>query len=334
VNSYVLDTSNLMPNERYVVSVEAGAMLLTIGRSGSAAAPGLKAAQGYQGSNMNTPGSRERNSVTFGKYTDHGPSFVLEYPTILNSLSLILPSDPMVVGNVAPLTVEIDAINPDKNADIQWVFIPEAGEPIVFNTKADDDGLSATLSSDDLNTLPAGVYTASVSISRKGIVWGSVDAIGKLIVDDGAIKEALIGALEAAGKLVVNDFANEAEWQALIDAIAAAEEVLADNDATVVDLYKALLALEAAIAKVLNDAEFLQLRAAAILKNGLTASQLLLSSNNNATLTLVIDGRTFILATNVNNRNVEGSIMLPDGSGTLVFDIKGNGSNVKTFRII
>jgi len=51
-------------------------------------------------------------------------------------------------------------------------------------------------------------------------------------------------------------------------------------------------------------------------------------------LTLVIEGREFILATNVNNRNVSGRIVLPDGSGTLIFDIKGNGSNIKEFRIV
>ena len=38
--------------------------------------------------------------------------------------------------------------------------------------------------------------------------------------------------------------------------------------------------------------------------------------------------------TNVNNRNVSGRIALPDGSGHLVFDIRGNGSNVRDFRII
>jgi len=84
----------------------------------------------------------------------------------------------------------------------------------------------------------------------------------------------------------------------------------------------------------LSDAEFLQGLAASILKNGLKESQLLLSANNKATLILVIDGRSFVLATNVNNRNVSGSIVLPDGSGTLVFDIKGNGSNIKVFQII
>ena len=83
-----------------------------------------------------------------------------------------------------------------------------------------------------------------------------------------------------------------------------------------------------------TDAQFLAKRAASILKNGLLESQLKLSANNNATLTLVIDGREFVLALKVNNRNVSGKIDLPDGSGTLVFDIKGNGSNIKEFKII
>jgi 2',3'-cyclic-nucleotide 2'-phosphodiesterase (5'-nucleotidase family) len=83
-----------------------------------------------------------------------------------------------------------------------------------------------------------------------------------------------------------------------------------------------------------TDAEFLRERAASILRNGLTQAQLTLSANNRATLTLVIDGREFVLAANVNNRNVSGQITLPDGSGTLIFDIKGNGSNIKLFRIV
>jgi len=85
---------------------------------------------------------------------------------------------------------------------------------------------------------------------------------------------------------------------------------------------------------VQSDADFLLERKADILKNGFSVNNLILSANNNATLTLVIDGRIFVLATKVNNRNVSGTIELPDGSGTLVFDIKGNGSNVKIFNII
>jgi len=83
-----------------------------------------------------------------------------------------------------------------------------------------------------------------------------------------------------------------------------------------------------------SDADFLRAIAADILKNGLTEAQLVLSANNKATLTLVIGGKEFVLAANVNNRNVSGQIELPDGSGILVFDIKGNGSNVKVFEII
>ncbi|MCL2157983.1 MAG: InlB B-repeat-containing protein, partial [Oscillospiraceae bacterium] len=84
----------------------------------------------------------------------------------------------------------------------------------------------------------------------------------------------------------------------------------------------------------ISDAGFLEERAAEILKNGLTKEQLILSANNNATLTLVINGREFIIALGVNNRNVSGSVELADGSGTLVFDIRGNGSNVVIFKIV
>ena len=81
-------------------------------------------------------------------------------------------------------------------------------------------------------------------------------------------------------------------------------------------------------------AEILREAAPGILKNGLSTSQLILSSNNKATLTLIIGDREIILAEKVNNRNVSGMVILPDGSGILEFDIKGNGSNVKIFRVI
>jgi len=82
-----------------------------------------------------------------------------------------------------------------------------------------------------------------------------------------------------------------------------------------------------------SDADFLKALAAEILKNGLADAQLVLSGNKNATLTLVVGDREFVLASNVNNLNVSGEIELPDGSGILVFDIRGNGSNVKLFEI-
>ena len=50
------------------------------------------------------------------------------------------------------------------------------------------------------------------------------------------------------------------------------------------------------------------------------------------TLSLVVGDREIVLSTNANNANVSGSILLEDGS-TLIFDIKGNGSNIKEFRI-
>jgi len=82
-----------------------------------------------------------------------------------------------------------------------------------------------------------------------------------------------------------------------------------------------------------TDAQFLQARVAGILRSGFAPAQLTLSANNNATLTMILDDREFVLATNVNNRNVSGQVMLPDGSGILDFDIRGNGSNVRTFNI-
>ena len=79
-----------------------------------------------------------------------------------------------------------------------------------------------------------------------------------------------------------------------------------------------------------TDVQFLQAKAADILNNGLGTNDLLL---NGKVLTLVIDGREFVLSTNANNRNISGEIALGDGY-YLQFDIKGNGSNIKEFSII
>ena len=84
------------------------------------------------------------------------------------------------------------------------------------------------------------------------------------------------------------------------------------------------------LSDVQKDYEFLEERAVEILKNGLNQNNLHL---NGKVLTLVIDGREFVLSTNANNRNIEGEIDLGDGY-FLKFDIKGNGSNIKMFNIV
>ena len=79
-----------------------------------------------------------------------------------------------------------------------------------------------------------------------------------------------------------------------------------------------------------SDAEFLREIATDVIQNGLSQSNLILSGK---TLTFAIDGRAFVLSVNANNRNTSGEIALGDGY-YLVFDIKGNGSNIKEFRVI
>jgi len=82
---------------------------------------------------------------------------------------------------------------------------------------------------------------------------------------------------------------------------------------------------------VRHVAEVLKDRSAAIKRNGLPTSALLL---NGKTLTLVLPGLDpIVLSTNANNRNIEGRVDLGDGY-TLIFDIKGNGSNIRIFDII
>jgi hypothetical protein len=77
------------------------------------------------------------------------------------------------------------------------------------------------------------------------------------------------------------------------------------------------------------NAEALQKLAPSILKNGLSASNLILDGK---VLRLVVGDVDMVLSTNANNRNIEGEITL-GGGYFLKFDIKGNGSNIKVFEI-
>jgi len=67
-----------------------------------------------------------------------------------------------------------------------------------------------------------------------------------------------------------------------------------------------------------------------ILKNGLKPGQLPLIGH---TLRLVLDGVDIVLSESANNRNISGEVDLGDGY-FLIFDIKGNGSNVREFEVI
>jgi hypothetical protein len=70
-------------------------------------------------------------------------------------------------------------------------------------------------------------------------------------------------------------------------------------------------------------------RRADILANGLRGNLDL----TNQTLTLLLEGmEPIVLATNVNNANIEGEVDL--GCYTLIFDIKGNGNNVRVFDVV
>ena len=69
--------------------------------------------------------------------------------------------------------------------------------------------------------------------------------------------------------------------------------------------------------------------AARIRSGGLSNSQLTLVGK---VLTLVLDGRSIVLSTSANNKNISGTVALGDGY-YLNFDIKGNGSNIKVFDV-
>ncbi|MDR2833043.1 MAG: 5'-nucleotidase C-terminal domain-containing protein, partial [Streptococcaceae bacterium] len=81
---------------------------------------------------------------------------------------------------------------------------------------------------------------------------------------------------------------------------------------------------------VTPEVEALKNNAANILANGLSQSQL---TFNNGVVTLTLDGYSFVLSENANNRNIAGTISIND-QFELRFDIKGNGSNVKVFEVV
>ena len=128
-----------------------------------------------------------------------------------------------------------------------------------------------------------------------------------------------------------------ADW-AEFDYTPTNPEVLASGAGTTIRTVADLFAIPVTPgSRYASDADILESMAANILRNGLCTSQLVLTANNRGDLILVLGNPFYmevVLATNVNNRNVSGSVALPDSSGTLVFDIRGNGSNVRVFDII
>ncbi len=79
----------------------------------------------------------------------------------------------------------------------------------------------------------------------------------------------------------------------------------------------------------ISDVAFLQGIAADALKNGLRNNLVL----DGKVMKLVFDDREFVLSTSANNLNQEGEVDL-GGGYFLVFDIAGNGKNVKTFNVV
>lgn len=67
-----------------------------------------------------------------------------------------------------------------------------------------------------------------------------------------------------------------------------------------------------------------------VISHGLSTQELVL---DNGTLTLHINNIELVLSSSANNRNIAGQIEL-DENNILLFDIRGNGSNVRRFEII
>ena len=84
-------------------------------------------------------------------------------------------------------------------------------------------------------------------------------------------------------------------------------------------------------ARYISFADYLSAKAGGFLKNGIPLGNLVLEGK---VLKLVFDdGFVLILSTNANNRNIDGKVAIGGGK-FLVFDLKGNGSNIKKFEIV
>ena len=244
-------------------------------------------------------------------------------------------------------TGSVISINAEPNEGYvldRWVAISGAGDGKIFN---DSRVTGTTL------TMPAGDVTLAVlfiAMDDLEELHETIRVAKALILDvaefegswDEFLADAKYCAFDDEGNLISITVKNEIytpdSWEAYIGAFLKLNDMYSNNKwKTLSEVNNALSSFRAksdALEFIPSDAEFLQAIADGILKNGLRPEQLVLSANNKATLTLVIAGREYVLATNVNNRNVAGEIMLPDGSGKLIFDIKGNGSNIKIWTII
>jgi len=260
-------------------------------------------------------GTGERWFTNFGleivEYPNLSSIYELDFfATVGGTITVDLEGSDVEVGSEIAVTAEPD----EGYVFARWVALAGAGDGKVFED---------ALVTDTLITIPAGDLTlvaffVPLDLSEMEAAIEEAKAL-ILEVGDDLVYTAETWAAFLAAFEKLYDLYNNFEWRTLTEI----------NDAM-----SDYLAVFNALELRLTDAELLQSLAAGILRNGLRQDQLHLSANNRATLTLVLPDREIVLATNVNNRNVSGQIVLPDGSGTLIFDIKGNGSNIKVWTII
>jgi len=233
------------------------------------------------------------------------------YATVGGSISVDIEGNDVEVGSEISVSAEPD----EGYVFARWVALAGAGDGKIFED---------SLVTDTVMTIPAGDVTLValfVPLDLSGIEAALEEAKALILElgDPNYVYTAKTWAAFIAAFEKLDDLYNNFKWRTQSEIITALGDYLVVFDA-----------LELRI----SDADLLQSMAAGILKNGLRPEQLHLSANNRAVLTLVLPDREIVLATNVNNRNVEGQIVLPDGSGILIFDIKGNGSNIKVWTII
>jgi exo-poly-alpha-galacturonosidase len=201
-NSYVVSSYDLLPNTRYVLSVEAGNEILKYA-SGSG---GLNGSTTFTGTNPETS-HLARNQVTFGKWTGHGPSIELYYEAVVlnnneeSSMTMNIGESLQLATDVGKVTWTIE--------DSQIATISEHGY-----VSALSGGTTTITATNDSG------FTASIILT--------VTAKDTDIIPDKSQLESYYNEV----KDTVNEGYTAASWDHFQEALEDAKNVLANTKAT------------------------------------------------------------------------------------------------------
>jgi len=201
-NSYVLSTYDLLPNTRYVVSVEAGNEILKYA-SGSG---GLNGSTPFTGTNPETA-NLARNQVTFGKWTGHGPKIKLYFE------AMVLNNDEessltMNIGDSLQLATEFGKMH--------WTV---------------EDSTVATISEHGYLTALTGGSTTITATNDAGFTATLILTVTAEATNNRPDMSQLESYYHQV-KDTINEGYTETSWKQFQEALEKAKHVLANTEAT------------------------------------------------------------------------------------------------------